>query len=483
VRVRFAPSPTGSLHIGSARTALYNFLFARRTGGRFIVRSEDTDAARSQTRFERAILDDLAWLGLAWDEGPDRAGPVGPYRQSERAAAYRSAAGALVAQGRAYHCFCAEERLERLRAEALAAGTTPRYDGRCRTLDPATVRERLAAGEAAALRLAVAEREVVFADLIRGDVHIGPGAFGDFIILRSDGTASYNFAVVVDDRDMAISHVIRGDDHLTNTARQILVFEALGAPPPAYAHHSMILAPDGGKLSKRHGATSVGEYRELGYLPEAVVNYLALLSWSHGEDEVLAMERLVATFELGALSTSPAVFDMAKLDWLDHKWIMTARDDDHERRVGERLPAGTPVPAVRALAAALKPSLERYGQVPELAAQVLERPVLEGEARRAAEAARDRLALFAALRAKARASYLTPDEARELLAEYRLQGKERGYGPRDLLMPLRRVLTGRDHGPELHFVLAALSATETLARIETVVPAVPSRAPDQGDRR
>jgi nondiscriminating glutamyl-tRNA synthetase len=424
--------------------------------------------ARSEERYERAILDDLAWLGLAWDEGPDVGGPYGPYRQSERLASYRRAADRLLTAGLAYHCFCSQERLDQVRLAALAAGRSPRYDGSCRRLDAATVAARLAAGEPAALRFIVPDGEVAFDDVIRGPIVIGSQDIGDFIILRSDGGPSYNFAAVVDDAAMAVTHVIRGDDHLTNTARQELLRRALcgAAPAPVYAHHAMILAADGGKLSKRHGATAVGDYRELGYLPQAIVNYLALLSWSHGGDEVLGIERLVATFELSALSSSPAIFDMAKLDWLNHQWIMTLSDGEHERLVGERLPADTPAPAVRALAAALKTSLERYCDVPRFAAAVLTRPALEGELRQAVRAAGDRLELFAALRRATPSPYLSPDDARELLGEYRRLGKERlALSPRELLMPLRQALTGHEHGPELHYVLAALEAGEILARL------------------
>jgi glutamyl-tRNA synthetase len=484
VRVRFAPSPTGTLHIGTARTALYNYLFARHTGGRFIVRIEDTDVVRSEERFETAILDDLAWLGLAWDEGPDRGGPYGPYRQAERTGLYRQAADELAADRRAYPCFCRQGRLEALRAEALAEGRPPRYDGRCRRLEPAEVEGRLAAGEPAALRFAVPEGSVTFGDAIRGPITIADEAIGDFIILRSDGMPSYNFAAVVDDAAMAVTHIIRGDDHLTNTARQELLRRALypGRPAPVYAHHAMILAPGGGKLSKRHGATAVGEYRELGYLPQAIVNYLSLLSWSHGDDEVLGLERLVESFDLGALSASPAIFDMGKLDWLNHQWIMALPVAEHERLVGERLPAGTPAPAVGALAAAFKPSLERYADVPRLAAAVLDTPVLDDDGRRVVAAGRDWLTLFGELRRAAAAAYLSPDEAHELLAELRRRGKERGAGPRELLMPLRRALTGREHGPELHYVLAALSADETFARLDKALAETTS-ATTEGDRR
>jgi nondiscriminating glutamyl-tRNA synthetase len=465
VRVRFAPSPTGTLHIGSARTALFNYLFARHCGGSFILRVDDTDAARSEDRHEEAIMADLRWLGLEWDEGPDVGGRSAPYRQSERLEGYRTAAGELVAAGQAYHCFCPQGRLAELRTAALAEGRAPRYDRRCLGLPSGEVERRLAAGEPAVLRFKIPDGDIVIDDAIRGRVLVAGDAVGDFIIVRSDGVASYNFASVVDDRDMGITHVIRGDDHLTNTARQQLLFTALGAPLPRFAHHSMVLGPDGGKLSKRHGATSVGEYREAGYLAAAVDNYLALLSWSHGEDEVLDMPRLIAEFELERLSASPSVFDQAKLDWLDHEHIMALPVSEHERLFAAWLPAGTPPPAAAALAAAFQPSLVAYGQAAALAAAVLEPPAPPAELAAAVTAAGLQLAAFVGRRAVA-ADWLPPAAARDLLAAYRVWGKEQGIGARDLLMPLRIALTGTEHGPELPFVLAALPRAETLARLD-----------------
>jgi nondiscriminating glutamyl-tRNA synthetase len=453
------------LHIGSARTALFNFLCARHAGGDFVLRIDDTDAARSHDRHEDAILADLRWLGLDWDEGPDVGGPCAPYRQSERLGGYRAAAAELLAGGHAYHCFCPEQRLAELRAAALAEGRAPRYDRRCLSLDPAEVRRRLSAGEPAALRFRIPQGDIVVDDLIRGPVVIGADAVGDFIIVRSDGVAGYNFATVVDDRDMGITHVIRGDDHLTNTARQVLLFRALGAPVPGFAHHSMVLGTDGGKLSKRHGATAVGDYRELGYLPQAIVNYLALLSWSHGEDEVLGMDRLVTDFEIERLSPSPVVFDQAKLDWLDHEHIMALAPEVHERLFADRLPAGTPRPAAAALAAAFQPSLVAYGQAAVLATAVLEPPAPPADLTAALAAAAPQLAWFRELRAAASA-WLDPAGAKDLIATYRACGKERGVGARDLLMPLRIALTGAEHGPELPFVLAALDRGETLRRLD-----------------
>jgi len=468
VRVRFAPSPTGGLHIGSARTALFNWLFARHAGGVVVLRIDDTDVARSETRHEESILEDLRWLGLDWDEGPDTGGPAGPYRQSERLERYRAAAATLLASGRAYHCFCTGERLEALRAEQRAAGVTPRYDRRCAGLSREEAGRRLAAGEPAAVRFAVPGAEVAVDDALRGAVTVGAGALGDFIILRSDGVAGYNFATAVDDAAMGITHVIRGDDHLTNTARQLLLLLALGAPPPRYAHHGMILDPEGGKLSKRHGATSAGEFRELGYLPQALVNYLALLSWSHGEEEILERERLVAEFELERLSPSAAVFDRGKLDWLAHEHVMRLDPEEHARRFAARLPAGTPPPAAAALAAAAQPSLSAYGEAPAFAAGVLEPPRLDEAAVALVGGARDQLEHLAEARAAA-AEWLEPAAALALLAAYREWGAARGLSARRLLMPLRLALTGSEHGPELHYVLGALDRATALARVRAAL--------------
>ena len=471
MRVRFAPSPTGTLHIGSARTALFNYLFARHRGGTFVLRIDDTDVARSEERHEEAILADLRWLGLEWDEGPGAGGPYGPYRQSERWDGYHAAAEQLVFSGAAYPCFCSQERLEAVKAQQLAEGRTPRYDRRCLGLEIGHVSRRLVAGEPSTLRFRVPDGDITVDDLVRGPVVVKDGAVGDFIIVRSDGGAGYNFATVVDDRDMRITHVIRGDDHLTNTARQLLLFRALGAPVPVFAHHSMVLGAEGGKLSKRHGATSVGDFRELGYLPQALVNYLALLSWSHGEEEVLGMDRLVADFELEKLSPSAVVFDQAKLDWLDHEHIMGLAPEVHEALFAARLPAGTPEPAAAALAAAFQPSLVAYGQAPELAASVLGAPEPTPELAAALPPAAPQLGEVRRLRAGA-AEWLAPAAARELLAAYRAWGKQAGIGARDLLMPLRIALTGAEHGPELPFVLAALDRDETLRRLDPHVPRV-----------
>jgi len=326
MRLRFAPSPTGLLHVGNARTALFNWLLARGQGGTFVLRVEDTDVVRSTRVSEDGIKDDLRWLGLQWDEGPDLGGPYPPYRQSERMDRYREAADRLIAAGRAYYCFCSAEQLEQERAAALAAGLPPRYSGRCRTLDVSEVEARRASGEPAALRFQVpVERDVTFHDLVRGDVTFHTGVIGDPVIVRSDGGPAYNFAVVVDDAEMAITHVIRGEDHISNTPRQILIYEALGWTPPVFAHLSLVLGPDHAPLSKRHGATSVSEFRARGYLPEALVNYLALLGWSPGEgEELVAADEMARRFDLTRVSHSAAVFDIEKLAWMNRHYMKQA---------------------------------------------------------------------------------------------------------------------------------------------------------------
>ena len=326
MRVRFAPSPTGLLHVGNARTALFNWLLARGRGGAFVLRIEDTDVERSTRESERGILEDLRWLGLDWDEGPDAGGPHGPYRQSERLDLYRSYANELVEQGHAYHCFCSAEQLDADRRAALEAGRPPQYSGRCRDLPPATAADRLALGHPAVVRFRVPQgRTVTFQDLVRGTVQFETAVIGDPVLVRSDGHPAYNFAVVVDDALMEITHVVRGEDHISNTPRQVLIYEALRFEPPVFAHLALVLGPDHTPLSKRHGATSVSEFRSRGYLPEALVNYLALLGWSPGGgDEVLPAPELARRFALEQVGHSAAVFDVEKLAWVNRHYLRAA---------------------------------------------------------------------------------------------------------------------------------------------------------------
>jgi glutamyl-tRNA synthetase len=335
VRVRFAPSPTGALHVGGARTAIYNWAFARRTGGVFILRIDDTDPGRSTEANTKQILRSLEWLGLDWDEGPEVGGDYGPYFQTQRAANYVAALERMKANGSAYPCFCSTEELEvkrtAVRSGERAGEVSAGYDRACRRLDPDEAAARVAAGEPCVWRLAVPEDrgDIVVVDAVRGETVFPASAMDDYVLARGDGTPTYNFATVVDDADMEITHVIRGDDHLSNTPRQILVYEALGHPVPMFAHLSMIWGADGKKLSKRHGATSVEAFRDEGFLPEALLNYLALLGWSlDGETTIIPTDVLKASFSLERISKNPAIFDFEKLEWMNGVYIRELAPDD-----------------------------------------------------------------------------------------------------------------------------------------------------------
>ncbi len=337
VRVRFAPSPTGKLHVGGARTAIYNWAFARANGGTFILRIDDTDPTRSTQENTDIILRAMRWLGLDWDEGPEVGGDFGPYAQTERMDLYKQAAQKLWDEGRAYPCFCTAEKLAADRAAAQERKDPFQgYQRTCRHISDDEARARIEAGEPYVLRIKVPEDrgDVVIHDAVHGDVTFNARELDDFVIFRSDGTPTYNFATVVDDAAMGITHVIRGDDHLSNTPRQVMVYEALGAPVPTFAHISMILGADGKKLSKRHGATNVEEYRDQGYLSDAFVNYLALLGWSlDGETTIVPRDVLASKFSLDHVSKNPATFDPKKLDWIQAEYIRSMSDSDFADQV------------------------------------------------------------------------------------------------------------------------------------------------------
>ncbi len=333
IRVRFAPSPTGQLHVGNARTALFNWLLAHGKDGTFVLRIEDTDAERSTRESEISILEDLRWLGLDWDEGPDVGGPHGPYRQSERLHLYASYANELLASSHAYYCFCTAEKLDADRQADLAAGRPPKYHGTCRSLPLADTEARMERGERPVIRFRVPESEEIrFQDLVRGEVVFSTEVIGDFVIVRSDGRPQYNFAVVVDDSLMEVTHVIRGEDHISNTPRQILLYQALGFTPAEFAHLSLVLGPDHTPLSKRHGATSVAEFRARGYLPEALVNYLALIGWSPRTDggsgehdaELQPVDEMARRFAIEDVGHSAGVFDLEKLAWMNRHYMKAA---------------------------------------------------------------------------------------------------------------------------------------------------------------
>jgi glutamyl-tRNA synthetase len=329
VRCRFAPAPSGSIHVGNARTALFSWLHARGNGGAFVLRVEDTDASRVTDEAHRGVVEDLRWLGLDWDEGPDVGGPHGPYRQSERLGIYREMTRRLLDSGHAYRCWCTPEELEERRKAALARGEPPGYDGRCRTRSPEEIARFEAEGRPAAIRFRMPERDHVVEDLVKGEVLWAANDLRDFVIVRSDGSPVFLLAVAVDDMLMGITHVVRGDDLLASAPRNAAVIEALGGTPPSYAHVPQVLGPDAKPLSKRHGATSVQAFREQGFLPEAMVNYLSLLGWAKDDHTTfLSREELVGAFDLGHVSHNPAVFDVQKLEWMNNHWIQTLDDDD-----------------------------------------------------------------------------------------------------------------------------------------------------------
>jgi nondiscriminating glutamyl-tRNA synthetase len=473
VRVRFAPSPTGSLHVGSARTALYNFLYARHNLGTMVLRIEDTDLKRSTTEHDSSIISDLAWLGLKADEGPDVGGPFGPYRQSERADLYEAAVQKLLADGCAYPCFCPQEMLDEKKEQQLARGEMPKYDRTCCYLTGEEVEARYAGGAEAAIRFRVTQGDVTFDDLIHGPITFSSDVIGDFIIKRTDGGYSYNFAVVVDDAGMEITDVIRGEDHITNTARQMMLFAALGKPAPRYGHHSLILAPDGSKLSKRHGATSIGDFKALGYLSAAIVNYLALLSWHPADErEKFTLAELIAEFELGRVSKSPAIFDIHKLNWLNGLYIRELSPEELYGHIEPYLAhAGIALEPVQreVVAEAIQSNLVVLGDAPRFAQIFVEEAdpetcqvapaLLAPGTPKLFRLARERFAAMAA-------EYLPASEARELLRGIVEAAKEQGLKGKAIYQPLRVALSGRDEGPELYYLVGGLGKSRILSRLE-----------------
>ncbi len=461
VRVRFAPSPTGFIHVGNVRTALFNWLVARHSGGSFILRIEDTDAERSRPEYEDRVLEDLRWLGLEWDEGIDKPGSHGPYRQSDRYEIYRETARRLLAADKAFRCFCSEEALDQERQEQLLRGEMPRYSGKCRHLRADEVESRRTAGEPSSIRLRVRPGTVGFTDLVFGRIDIDTVQISDPVILRSDESPTYNFSCVVDDLLMEISHVIRGEGHLSNTHRQILIYEALGATPPEFAHLSTVLGPDSQKLSKRHGATSIDEFRLQGYLPEALVNYLALLGWSPPEEgqEVLSQADIARMFDLARVSKSPAIFDRAKLDWMNRTHINRMPIDELVIRA-ERyfaasglIPSG-PDPAVRAWLAkvidAVKTHADHLDQLPQETGIIYgfptSPPEIDEDARETLRKPEAQAVAREFLRLVEERDGLTLDAYKEIVGLVKTATRQKG---KNLFHPIRAALTGRGSGPEL----------------------------------
>jgi nondiscriminating glutamyl-tRNA synthetase len=456
VRVRFAPSPTGHLHVGGARTAIFNWLFARGRGGTFIVRVEDTDQARSTRESEQMVLDDLRWLELAWDEGPDAGGPHAPYRQSERVELYARVADALIERGVAYRCFCTEEELEAKRKVAEVEGRPPHYDLTCHRRTAENVRELVASGTLHAVRFHVpGDGDVTIDDQIRGQVTWRRESLGDFIVRRSDGLPTYNFSVVVDDHDMEISHVIRAEEHLTNTHRQVLIYRAMGWSVPIFAHVSLILGADRSKLSKRHGATSVSSYAEEGFLPDAMVNYLTLLGWSAPDgSEVFSRRYAMEHFALERVNAAPAVFDRQKLEWLNGQLIHNLAADELRTRALPFLSLWVPRADDSSTREWLDGALDLTRKSVHLLSQFVGelRFFFEFDPHAAAErllAAGDGAAAIVHAIASDLREHGAPLDADGYQALVERLKAATGAKGKTLFMPLRIAVTGLDHGPEL----------------------------------
>lgn len=466
MRVRFAPSPTGHLHVGNARTALFNWLLARGQGGTFILRIEDTDLERSTKESEQAILADLRWMGLQWDEGVEAGGDYGPYRQTERMQTYADHAARLLAEGKGYYCFCSAETLDAQRKAQLAASLPPKYAGTCRDLPRPDAEARRADGEAAVIRLRVPEgREVTFNDVVRGPVTFHTDVIGDPVLVRSDGIPAYNYAVVIDDELMKVTHVIRGEDHISNTPRQILLYEAFGYTPPAFAHLSLVMGPDHAPLSKRHGATSVREFREKGYLPEALVNYLALIGWSPGQnEELLPADELARRFRLESVAHSAGVFDEDKLAWANRHYLklcpagrLADLAEPHLRARGQIV---GPVSAegrawLESVLPAMATSVDRLPQL----ADRLESVFLEAAAPLENEAGLPEVAAALAAELSSGLRLVDKETFRAMAGRVKDRTGLKGKG---LFHPIRAILTGAAEGPELDLIVPAIDRAADL---------------------
>jgi len=481
--VRFAPSPTGHLHVGNARTALFNWLFARQKKGTMILRIEDTDLDRSEARFEGQLIDDLKWLGLDWDEGPDVGGGYGPYRQSDRLEIYRAHAERLLNEHKAYLCFCTEDELQKERERAAAEHRQPIYSGKCRAIDPADAQRRRVNGELCAIRLRIPEHPIRFHDIVHGEVEFSNEVVSDPIILRSSGMPVYNYVVVIDDALMKITHVIRGDDHLSNTPKQVALYEALGWQVPEFAHLSTILGSDRERLSKRHGATSIANFRDMGVLPEALVNYLALLGWAPpgGTREIFSRDDLVKEFSLERVTPSPAVFDMEKLYWLNRHYIKESSPDRIEklafryfsRSLGDLSSHEETKPIADSwqpdvaiwfskITQLLAPSVDRLDQLPERASLIFN---YDAEAALASPDNAEVLGWPQTDAVLARFTYkiledesacegkLTPEQFKKIVNEVKAETGAKG---KELFHPIRIVVTGSHSGPEFDKLIPIL---------------------------
>ncbi len=479
VRVRFAPSPTGPFHIGGARSALFNWLIARKQGGKMVLRVEDTDLERSTKESEENIKEALRWLGLTWDEGVDVGGPYAPYRQTERLDIYKQYTESLLANGQAYPCYCTEDELEAERQALLAEGKMPCYQGRCRNLAEADKAKFAAEGRKPTIRFRVPEnQQIVFKDLVRDTVSFDSNGIGDFVIVKSDGIPVYNYAVVIDDSSMKITHVIRAEEHLSNTPRQILLYQALGLEVPYFGHISLILGQDRTKMSKRHGATSVEQYRKLGYLPEALVNFLALLGWApNSEQEIFSLEELVENFSMDRVAKNPAVFDIDKLNWINAHYL---------KRLTPQQVTELALPHLQAAGyideSVTEDEKEKLAQFMALiqehlsyAAQAVDHvdvyfhDQVEFENEEAEAVLRDADIPQVMNSFKQKLAGLEELNAAAVQAVLKSITKELKLGGKKVYMPVRVAITGKMHGPDLGQFITIIGKERTLKRLDSTL--------------
>ena len=473
VRVRFAPSPTGNLHAGNVRTALLNWIFAKQQNGVLILRIEDTDQDRHVIGSEEGIATDLNWLGIEWSEGPDVGGEFGPYRQSDRLKIHEEYAERLLREGSAYKCYCSEEELQMEREKALANGLPPRYNGKCRDLSAEEEKKKISEGIKPVLRFKVRDGEVSFVDLIKGEISWKLDNIGDFVILRSNGMPSYNFAVVIDDALMKISHVIRGEGHVSNTPRQLLIYEALGFKIPKFAHTPTILNKEKKTLSKRHGALSVKHYREEGYIPEALVNYLSLLSWSsESGDDILSRERIVKEFSFSRMSSSSAVFDDDKLLWMNGQYIRALKSEDllnlslpileNSGYTTQNLEKTTKI------LEAVKGNLTKMSDLPQYVGLFYKSEVEpDGAAERELIEKEESKQVFNNfINGVEKYNEISADDFKEIMKQVQ---NDTGIKGKNLWMPVRIALTGQSHGPELPMLIEFFGKEEVVSRIKKVM--------------
>lgn len=481
MKVRFAPSPTGPFHIGGARSALFNWLLARKEEGTLLLRIEDTDLARSTRESEENIKEALRWLGITWDEGVDAGGELGPYRQSERLDIYKKITDKLLAEGKAYHCYCSEEELEEVRQEQLERGETPKYNGHCCHLTEEQKAAYEAEGRVPVVRFHTPEDETVaFNDMVRGEISFDSNGIGDFVIVKSDGMPVYNYCVTIDDHLMEVTHVIRAEEHISNTPRQLVLYKALGWDTPTFGHISLILGKDKRKMSKRHGATSVQQYRDLGYLPEALVNFLALLGWSpEGEEEIFSSEELIKQFNMDHVAKNPAVFDIEKLNFINFTYMKNLTSEElyalclpHLQEIGyaSAEPTAEEVEHLTLLCETLRDHISYAAQIKEEGKLFFNKEVViadedkEAIAEVLSEETVD-LVMNAFAEELRNAEEITVAAVKKMIKTVMKANKLKG---KFVYMPLRIALTGQMHGPELPNIVVLLGKETCLDRLANV---------------